>query len=527
MYKLLLNKYTAYPWFQSERISFRGYFISNGNLYKGEEAISFLLDKLNKIEFKSILLLLNGLFSIIICGENEVYFATDRLRCLPLFYAFHEGDILVSDNAQEIYNALPKVTFDPVSIEDFKANGLFVSGASTLYREIKQVQAGEWVCYKNDCHQLSSGFYFTHADENKNKKTQAEQTEKFRPIFKEACNNLVIALDGRTAVVSLSGGTDSRELLLMLHTAGYKKVLCFSYGKKGSLDCTYAKKLAGHFGYPWIEITYTRKLWRDLRDTPEFISNFNSAGNFAALPHIQDILAVKILHEQNIISRDSVFLPGHAGAIAGGNFLPDFLREQLFTYEELIEKVIQNIYNKCNSSCKLSQDLIKKIKGFFDPDKCNTNEESEAQYHCFIMKERQAKFIINSVRAYEIMGYEWLLPLCDLELLNFMKTIPLYLKHKKKFIRDFMGLNSIPSTSDDSVYKFIADKICNIPPLCVVTRKLSKIPKYFASPVQTTGLYGFYAYLKGCVYGNQYFSINDLINYYYISSLKEKNIWTS
>jgi hypothetical protein len=47
MYKLLLNKYTAYPWFQSERISFRGYFISNGNLYKGEEAISFLLDKLN------------------------------------------------------------------------------------------------------------------------------------------------------------------------------------------------------------------------------------------------------------------------------------------------------------------------------------------------------------------------------------------------------------------------------------------------------------------------------------------------
>ena len=103
MYKLLLNKYTAYPWFQSERISFRGYFISNGNLYKGEEAISFLLDKLNKIEFKSILLLLNGVFSIIICGENEVYFATIDYAVF-LFYAFHEGDILVSDNAQEIYN---------------------------------------------------------------------------------------------------------------------------------------------------------------------------------------------------------------------------------------------------------------------------------------------------------------------------------------------------------------------------------------------------------------------------------------
>ena len=328
-------------------------------------------------------------------------------------------------------------------------------------------------------------------------------------IFKKACDNLILALDGRPAAVSLSGGTDSRELLLMLHTAGYKKVLCFSYGKKGSPDCKYAKELAAHFGYPWIEITYTRKLWRNLQDKPEFINYFNSAGNFASLPHIQDILAIKIMQEQNIIPRDSVFLPGHTGTIIGGSLLPDFLREQVFTYEELVGKVIQNIYNRCNSSYILSHDLVEKIKGFFYPDKCNTNEESEAQYHCFNMKERQAKFIINSVRAYETLGYEWLLPLCDLEFLNFMKTIPLYLKYKKKFIRDFMGLSSIPSTSDDSIYKSISYKIRSIPPLCTFVRKLSKIPKYFTSSVQKDGLCSFYL-SEGCIYRSQYFAANDL-----------------
>ena len=76
-------------------------------------------------------MLLNGLFLLLFAGRMRYILLL--IGCVVyLFYAFHDEDILISDNAQGIYNALPKVTFAPVSIEDFKVNGYFVSGSNVI-----------------------------------------------------------------------------------------------------------------------------------------------------------------------------------------------------------------------------------------------------------------------------------------------------------------------------------------------------------------------------------------------------------
>ncbi len=518
---LILNELSAYPWFRFDGISFRGYFIVNSVLYKGDKAIDYLIEQLNRDEFGNVLATLNGLFSIISEKNDKIRFATDRLRALPLFYAFLDGDLVVSDSANSIYDILPTVSFDPISVEDFTKNGLFVTGQNTMFNEIKQVQAGEWVKYKKGSPDIRTNFYFIHAEGLISDKSQDELTEDFKPVFKRACMNLNIALGGRTAVVSLSGGTDSRELLLMLHTIGYKKVLCFSYGKKGNKDCIIAEKLADHFGYRWIAVEYTRKMWRKLRADSIFSVYLNEAGNYTALPKKQDFLAVKILKERGLMPEDGVFLPGHAGAIIGGNLFEEFLKDRKYIYADTIELIKRKIY-KCSPYDIISNELTKRIEFYFDRSRCDTNAMCEAQCHCFSMKERQAKFIINSVRVYEFFGYEWLLPLCDLEFLTFMKILPLHLKYKKKFIRDFMGLKSIASTSDDSAYKDFTSKVRSIPILRITVRKLSKLPKYFSSPMQMSGLYGFPNYFKGCIRGDEHFSTNELGKQQYLSLLKEK-----
>jgi asparagine synthase (glutamine-hydrolysing) len=75
-----------------------------------------------------------------------------------------------------------------------------------------------------------------------------------------------------------------------------------------------------------------------------------------------------------------------------------------------------------------------------------------------VFNERQAKFIINSVRAYEFFGYEWRMPFWDTELINFFLKVPMKYRINqdlyKKYARDrlFSGelsvLKKIDCTTD-------------------------------------------------------------------------------
>jgi asparagine synthase (glutamine-hydrolysing) len=522
--KLLLSDTKVYPWTKANDIAFRGYFITGGDLYKDSNAIKYIEARLKVTSFQDILSELNGAYSLIYSNATGVHAATDRVRSLPLFYSCHREDFYISDQATMLYKNLPTVTFDNVSVEDFQKNNLFVSGKHTLFQEINQLQAGEWLFWNSNTYELSQDDYFLHAEGKISSKNQQELAEEFKAVFSEACENLKLALDGRTAVVPLSGGVDSRELLLMLHTIRYDKVLCFTYGRKGNQECRIAQKLADYFGYPWIEVVYTRKLWRSLKDYQNgtfFNDYLTYAGNYAGLPHVQDLLAVKILKEQGAIPKDSVFMPGHTGTITGGNLNPVFLEERVLTRVDTIGALMSRYY-KSNNRETLSDNLYTRIDSYFAENGYRTNSESEAQHHNFSMRERQAKFIINSVRVYEYLGYEWLLPLCDRGFLDFMKGLPLPFKHNKKFIRDFMGLKSIKSTSDETLYKRIARLVRGIAPLRMISRKLSRLLDYFLSTTQTGGLYGWAKYSKGVITGDEHFSGNVLASQRYLSLIKEK-----
>ena len=65
-------------------------------------------------------------------------------------------------------------------------------------------------------------------------------------------------------------------------------------------------------------------------------------------------------------------------------------------------------------------------------------EDIVATFEFFDWRERQAKFIVNSVRVYEFLGYEWRLPLWDVRMVKFWNKVPFYMKFSKSFYDDFL-----------------------------------------------------------------------------------------
>jgi len=85
------------------------------------------------------------------------------------------------------------------------------------------------------------------------------------------------------------------------------------------------------------------------------------------------------------------------------------------------------------------------------------NESCANAVELFDFSERQAKFIVNSVRVYEFFGFEWRIPMWDAELIDFFLQVPishrlnqfLYKSYARKlFTRKLQPLYEIECTTD-------------------------------------------------------------------------------
>jgi asparagine synthase (glutamine-hydrolysing) len=92
----------------------------------------------------NFLLGLNGFFSIVVKTEDQVFAAVDRNRSYPLFYGKVSGCIYISDNAYWVLKTVGDKAFDDLSEAEFLLTG-YVTGSSTLYHNIKQLQAGKYL----------------------------------------------------------------------------------------------------------------------------------------------------------------------------------------------------------------------------------------------------------------------------------------------------------------------------------------------------------------------------------------------
>lgn len=486
-------------WFQSETVYFTGCFFVNNKLLKNDDVVQ-LLNNVNSYDALHCLLgNLNGFFSFIIKKENVLYFAVDRIRSIPLFYTINTDGLFISNDAEAVRKITKNTELDPIAVQEFTANQ--VTGKDTLFKDVKQVQAGESIeasldnvkgIRLRDCRY----FIFTHSERYSIADSDMLRNRMLL-TFSASIDRLIAYADGRQLVLPLSAGYDSRFIALMLYKKGVKNVVCFSYGKSGNFEAVTSKKIADILGYEWHFVEYTDELWYHWVKSDEYIRYLRMSCGWASLPCTQDWPAVYELKKRNLISRDAIFIPGHVGDSLAGSDVPMIVNSKIrFNTSRFINNLFICYYNNLQN---LPKDVLKnKIKNKWkviknrtlenlDISSISSPEEYADAYEKWNWLESNPKFIINSVRVYEFWGYDWYLPFLDIEFMEYWKDVPLLLRSGKEFYNKTVNEFFLETTQAE------------LPPLNLKDCAVRSLRQTMSDRVKYTWVHRFYLFIFQCM----------------------------
>lgn len=356
----------------------------------------------------------HGHFAAVVVHHDSVLLIADPLRSFPLFYSADEDEIHFGDNATALHRLKADFRFDVDSRIELR-HSAFVAGANTLYQGVKQVQAGEVVVMDVDG-SVHPKFYRQIRFSERHLENEAEVDAHFTQAFETSMSRFVAAAAGRQVVVPLSGGLDSRLLASYLKNTGYSNVLTFSYGIGHTREVQISKDVAKTLSLPWILCLYqedqVRQAWAS-EEAGRFIEYSHSG---SALPHVQDWYAVRWLKEQGHLDVDAIFLPGHT--IVGNMHDQQILEEATFSREQIKSVILNHHYNVQVENATALENVrlnatADSLLDQIDYDSSVHSRVTALEY--FNFRERQTKYINNSVRTYEFFGYDWALPMLDRE----------------------------------------------------------------------------------------------------------------
>ncbi|MGV8076904.1 MAG: asparagine synthase family protein [Methanosarcina sp.] len=455
----LMSKYSPWKEVNSNGIRYylKGNVFFNNKLLSPEELAELVYplickeDETQETEIRDLFKELNGEFAIVAETRNWIFCAVDKLRSTPLFYTTAKGNFIVSDDAYFLKDKT-NPHLNEKNAAEFMVAG-YVTGNETLFDGIKQIRNAEFLTYQKKENLLKTVGYFKYLHENYYELPESKLLETMDQAFLNAFSRLIESTikQGKKLVVPLSGGLDSRIIVAMLKRLGVDDVICISYGRKGNRESIISKKVAKALGYDWIFVEYTARKWQECYHSKEADSFRKLAGNLSSLPHMQDYLAVQELKSQGKIPENSVFVPGHTGDMLAGSHIPHYYLDTSINYnsETFLVDSLKRHYNLWNwpSGYELENTFKEKLNNSISGLEIKDNETCASAIEFFDFNDRQAKFIVNSVRVYEFFGYEWRIPFWDTELINFFLMVPI--EHRinqelyRKYARDLLFSDSL------------------------------------------------------------------------------------
>lgn len=518
----------GFPWYGDDRCRVRGSFFDGaGTFYSGDAMAGYFSAAGSFAAFKSLTTGANGVFSVIRMLPEECWLATDLVRSLPLFYCRSATGWVVSDHADLLREYLNVSVFNEDARLEFRGTG-YVTGNETLVTGIFQVQAGEVLrlgeradhgfhhTYRTGKELVNISFQnlaHTAVNDLANRpgdlpgKPAGRQEVAYDALkhaagehMERAFSRMVRSLEGRTAVVPLSGGFDSRLIAVMLKRHGHRNVVCFTYGRKGNVEAALSERVARALDFPWYFVEYNQQLIAEFTRDTEFESFFPRASNLSSMFFLQEYFAVKYLRDHGKIPGDAVFIPGHSGDFLGGSqfakhklpvedesvsslarrilqfkyhleryskserklllkrITEQLEQKQFYEQAHVQERDTKLLYLKQNAERGLLQEeyrdhlLQKQMPGqSFLPggitDKLQQQQVSGQEsgtprswsvHEDWDLKEKLAKFNVNSSATYTFFGYAFRLPYYDRELVDFFRDLPVALKRNKTLYDDLL-----------------------------------------------------------------------------------------
>lgn len=468
MYHLVLSESMMHKWSSYNGIWFRGWGQFRGEMISDAEDICNILSSTDLLDIdalKSFLHELYGNFSILIesTGNNkEIIAITDNICSFPIFYTNRDGIFFISDSLQLLKEKIG-LTLDPDIKDEFYSTG-FSLGSRTVYKDISQMLAGELIKISNSIEKVD---YYLHIHKNIDDSSSVELCRKLDQAIVNSIQRMIDSINGKTIVLFLSGGYDSKLVLSTLNRLNYRNVICVSIGDIREKDVFVAREIASRLNYRWIQIKMTKKKWRDFKKTDFYGEYFSKWSAYSTYPYLQGIIIRELLNE-GVIPTDSVAVTGNSGdAIEGADVTHKFHSSIKYSKREVFEQIrykhfMLNGYDKSIELLnRIDMDSYLKscgiIKEFY------TDEEAEEVYEYFNWRERQCKYVIADLHNYEdVLKIDWRLPLWDKEFENFWLTVPYTERYDRKLYYKYIGLDNLPSANDPTLMMRIMGKIKNI-----------------------------------------------------------------
>ncbi|MDA3890309.1 MAG: asparagine synthase-related protein [Salinivirgaceae bacterium] len=427
-----LNQDKGFKWYQKDKLWVKGAFFDTDNNYFEKEQLTDYFKNITTYKtFIAAVKNCNGIFTIVIHKDEEIWCAIDRCATFPLFYFEKDNGWLLTDNYEFVKESKDNFKIDSFQLNVYKGFG-HTFGNETLINDVFQVQCAQAIKLSKDG-QKEALFYHSFSRIEFVKDSHENLLNKGVELFEESFSRLIKSLNNRTAVIPLSGGFDSRMIAAGLKKQGYEKVICFTYGKKeNNNEYNLSKKVAHQLGFTWIFVEYNSTLFQNYSETKEFQEYMHYMCHLGSMFYLQEYFAVKYLKDNNLVPDDAVFLPGHSGDLLGGSQLIKAFDKGI-KVKDIPAKFIQkkNIFMPFKKVELLKQKIEIEIDGAKESIGATVIEELD-------IREKISKIIFNSSRVFDYFTYEKRYVFWDVQLLNFFLSLPFKEREMKKLYDEIL-----------------------------------------------------------------------------------------
>lgn len=332
---------------------------------------------------------------------------SDVIGSYPLFYSVSNDTVYVSDFAEIIAKKL-HAKFYGENIKEFLKTG-YVTENETVFKNIYTLIPASVVRIDKNSSVVTVQQWYDLIYNLNGKKT----IEEFEKVLLSVFAELIERLNGRTALIPLSGGCDSRTVAVMFKKLGYENVVCFSYCKKGNFETERSKVIAENLGYRHIFVEYHADVWKDFYHSEEYHKFLDFSCRGRTIGCVQALPAIMDIKEKGLVPADAVVVPGHALDYNMGSHITTKMEHM--DKQSLYEHIIAIHYSLRENikSCGNTDKWASRISDTLDVEK------SVCEYMKWEWINRQSKFIANDVRAYEFAGFSFELPFWDIRVVDF------------------------------------------------------------------------------------------------------------
>ena len=398
-------------------------------------------------EFAAVLQTIDGQFALAARSCGWSFATVDPIRSIPLSFIETPSGMSVGPSGIRLAEASGLIEFDADAVLCFAMAG-YTIGRTTVYRDLFQLMPGEFLFAKDD-QAPEIGCYWAYCPQGRDRRDRATLRHALVDATLQTLENLVASSKGRSIVVPLSAGLDSRLIVSGLHHMGIRDVRCYAYGRAGNFEAEASRKIAEHLGYQWTFVPYSLEQQRQTFAGDDHRAYLAFADNLSALAFQQDFHAVQVLKNRGFFPADAIIVNGQSGDYLTGNHIPTELCEAPLKLDKesrrtrIISSMIEKHFShwqilKSPANLMILKNQLRRELATAD---LNFDREIADDYGIFESLEfrnRQAKYVIGGQRAYDFYGLDWRLPLWDKVYMSFWQEVPLEAKQGRNLFQEML-----------------------------------------------------------------------------------------